>query len=75
MSPVTLPPVSHHDQVTPTIPTVPESVEEVLALEVDELTFAYSQIAAASLPAVLHNVTLNLKKGSRCILVGSNGAG
>lgn len=46
-----------------------------LALAVNDLKFAYSQIAAADLPPVLEHVTLNLPRGARCILVGANGAG
>ena len=46
-----------------------------LALEVNSLFFQYSQINAPPGPPVLEDVTLNLPKGSRCILVGANGAG
>lgn len=46
-----------------------------LALQVEDLRFNYSSIAAPDGPAVLEHVNLNLPKGSRCILVGANGAG
>lgn len=53
----------------------PEHPAGLLALNVESLTFGYSQIAAPDGPPVLHNVNLNLERGSRCILVGANGAG
>ncbi|CEQ40024.1 SPOSA6832_01604 [Sporobolomyces salmonicolor] len=45
-----------------------------LAIEVNNLEFAYPQLNAAPRP-VLDHVDLNLPRGSRCILVGANGAG
>lgn len=45
-----------------------------LAIEVNELDFAYAALNAPSRP-VLSGVTLNLPRGSRCLLVGANGAG
>lgn len=39
------------------------------------MSFAYSFPNAPPLPPVLHDVTLVLPAGSRCILVGANGAG
>ncbi|GAA5957853.1 hypothetical protein JCM3765_003787 [Sporobolomyces pararoseus] len=46
-----------------------------LALQVEQLEFAYAQLNNAPPKLVLGNVDLNLPKGSRCILVGANGAG
>jgi ABC-type multidrug transport system fused ATPase/permease subunit len=49
---------------------------EIQSLQVEDLTFRYSTIASDVInPTVLNNVNLTLPKGSRCILVGSNGAG
>ncbi|GAA5912453.1 hypothetical protein JCM5296_004399 [Sporobolomyces johnsonii] len=45
-----------------------------LAIQVNNLEFAYPQLNAAPRP-VLDHVDLNLPRGSRCILVGANGAG
>ncbi|GJN92657.1 hypothetical protein Rhopal_005692-T1 [Rhodotorula paludigena] len=45
-----------------------------LAIEVNELDFAYAALNAPPRP-VLSGVTLNLPRGSRCLLVGANGAG
>ena len=56
-------------------PVVQLKEGEVLALNVEDLTFGYSNIAAPDSAPVLTNVFLNLEKGSRCILVGANGAG
>ena len=56
-------------------PVVKLAEGEVLALNVEDLTFGYSNIAAPDSAPVLTNVFLNLQKGSRCILVGANGAG
>lgn len=46
-----------------------------LALQVEQLQFAYAQLNKAPPKLVLGNVDLNLPKASRCILVGANGAG
>ncbi|GAA5915921.1 putative ATP-binding cassette family ATPase CAF16 [Sporobolomyces salmoneus] len=46
-----------------------------LALQVEQLEFAYAQLNNAPPKLVLGNVDLNLPRGSRCILVGANGAG
>lgn len=46
-----------------------------LALQVEQLEFAYAQLTNAPPKLVLGNVDLNLPRGSRCILVGANGAG
>ena len=46
-----------------------------LAIGVNDLDFAYAQLHGVAPRPVLHDVTLNLPKGSRCLLVGSNGAG
>lgn len=46
-----------------------------LAIGVNDLDFAYAQLHGVAPRRVLHDVTLNLPKGSRCLLVGSNGAG
>lgn len=46
-----------------------------LAIQVEQLSFRYSNVAAPDGPYVLKDVDLNLPKGSRCILVGANGAG
>ncbi len=49
---------------------------EIQSLQVEDLTFRYSTIASDVInPTVLNNVNLTLPKGSRCILVGSTGAG
>jgi CCR4-NOT complex subunit CAF16 len=40
-------------------------------IEVKDLTFTYDR----SLPPVLHDVDLTLKKGERLLVVGDNGAG
>ncbi|GAA5825345.1 hypothetical protein JCM5353_005628 [Sporobolomyces roseus] len=45
-----------------------------LALQVEQLTFSYAQLNSAPSKPVLGNVDLNLPRGSRCILVGANGA-
>ena len=47
-----------------------------LALQVEDLGFAYSQIAVVGKGVpVLSGVNINLPFGARCILVGANGAG
>ncbi|GAA6024124.1 hypothetical protein JCM11491_001099 [Sporobolomyces phaffii] len=46
-----------------------------LALQVEQLQFAYAQLNNVAPKLVLGNVDLNLPRGSRCILVGANGAG
>ena len=46
-----------------------------LAIGVNDLDFAYAQLHGVAPRQVLHDVTLNLPRGSRCLLVGSNGAG
>lgn len=48
---------------------------EELAIGVNNLDFAYAQLYGQDPRRVLEGVTLNLPKGSRCLLVGSNGAG
>lgn len=45
--------------------------DEVLAVEVPDLTFSFNP----DLPPALENCNLALRKGSRCLLVGANGAG
>lgn len=51
-------------------------MDPTLALQVEELEFAYAQIAVAGKgPPVLQGVNINLPYGARCILVGANGAG
>jgi ABC-type sugar transport system ATPase subunit len=45
--------------------------EEVPVVKVTELNFAYDR----SMPTVLHDVSLTLRKGDRLLLVGDNGAG
>ncbi|KAK4049789.1 CCR4-NOT regulatory complex component [Microbotryomycetes sp. JL201] len=46
-----------------------------LAMQVEHLSFSYTQVASDVTTRVLDNVDLNLAPGSRCILVGANGAG
>lgn len=46
-----------------------------LAIGVNQLDFSYAQLHGVQARPVLEQVTLNLPKGSRCLLVGSNGAG
>lgn len=48
------------------------------AIEVKDLTFGYSSTGALDSTDernVLHNLNLNLKTGSRCLLIGANGSG
>ncbi|KAK4048493.1 CCR4-NOT regulatory complex component [Microbotryomycetes sp. JL221] len=49
--------------------------DNTLAMQVEHLSFAYTQVASTDTTRVLDNVNLNLPKGARCILVGANGAG
>ncbi|GAA5937848.1 putative ATP-binding cassette family ATPase CAF16 [Sporobolomyces koalae] len=49
--------------------------QQDLALQVEQLQFAYQQLNSQPPKLVLPNVDLNLPRGSRCILVGANGAG
>ncbi|KAN0060592.1 CCR4-NOT regulatory complex component [Thecaphora frezii] len=46
-------------------------VDEVLAVDVPDLTFSF----APHLPPALEHCNLQLRKGSRCLLIGANGAG
>merc|ERR1711906_77867 len=45
---------------------------EALPINVRDLSFQYSMLDSAM---VIQNLTLQLERGSRCLLVGSNGAG
>ncbi|KAM0790308.1 hypothetical protein ACM66B_005609 [Microbotryomycetes sp. NB124-2] len=49
--------------------------DDELAMQVEHLSFSYTQVASTVTTQVLDQVDLNLKPGSRCILVGANGAG
>lgn len=46
-----------------------------LALQVENLDFAYSSLNGPKQANVLTGVNINLPPGARCILVGANGAG
>jgi len=48
--------------------------DDGLAVNVQNLTFRYSGLYEES-PVVLHDVSLQLKPGCRCLLLGANGAG
>ncbi|SCV73733.1 BQ2448_6163 [Microbotryum intermedium] len=51
------------------------AISPELAIQVEDLRFAYRPVDAPELEPVLEHVHLNLPKGARCILVGANGAG
>ncbi|KAI8925321.1 P-loop containing nucleoside triphosphate hydrolase protein [Entophlyctis helioformis] len=53
----------------PTTTTTTATAAASLAVEVNALNFDFGG------PAILTDVTLHLKRGSRCLLVGANGAG
>ncbi|PWN49113.1 hypothetical protein IE53DRAFT_388690 [Violaceomyces palustris] len=59
------------EEEMPSSEKVGNQVDEVLAVEVPDLTFSFNP----ELPPALQNCNLNLKRGSRCLLVGANGAG
>ena len=42
------------------------------AIEVDDLTFTYDQKSGTF---ILNHLNLELKTGSRCLLIGANGSG
>jgi ABC-type multidrug transport system fused ATPase/permease subunit len=66
-------------QVKP-LPTIPD-FEENAAIDVKNLTFSYATSAGQSTldtpdhKVVLKDCDLQLAKGSRCLLIGANGAG
>ncbi|SPO42084.1 related to ATP-binding cassette (ABC) transporter [Pseudozyma flocculosa] len=49
----------------------PMDVDEVLAVDVPDLTFTFR----SDLPPALEHCDLKLRRGSRCLLIGANGAG
>lgn len=57
--------------------TVAETPTEQLSVSVENLTFAFSAGASDStnVPSALRNCNLSLTRGSRCLLIGANGAG
>lgn len=45
------------------------------AIEVEHLTFNYKQLNHSKSVPILEDISLTLERGSRCLLVGANGAG